>query len=315
MSGDNNSKPEKKGFPGGFLILMLGVFFLILIVQGVNSEKGAKISFSHQVEHLVNLDLIQPQDSKKIALNDNLVTFSGKFKDNLSDEGKARYRYLELLNSNHELQAKLSGIGQELNTYSQNVQDAADWFLHISGLKIPQGGYRVVGTAFDTEQRQNAIVITKLSDRNVTSLVDLQQQLAKLPENPSEEQLSFFNDELLTLVRGFRSPTLGIGTEEIKQKLQVLQKDLTSTPKSKALFQKTLTSLQAIVLELNKEDEGVRLLQLRSVRNYSTALKQYNADYEAFDKNNAELDKARQSVSQVIWFFDGKEISSRALEK
>ena len=315
MSSDNNSKPEKKGFPGGFLILMLGVFFVILIAQGMNSEKGAKVSFSHQVEHLVNLELIQPQDSSKVALNDNLVTFSGKFKDNLSDEGKARYRYLELLNSNHEMQATLNGLGQELNTLSQNVKDAADWFLHISGLVIPQAGYRVVGAVYDAEQRQNAIIITKLSDRNVTSLVDMQQRFAKIPENLSEEQLSSFNDDLLTLVRGFRSPILGIGNEEIKQSLQAMQKDLSSTPKSKELFAKTLSSLQGIVTALNKDEGGLRLLQLRSVRNYQTTLKQYNADYEAFDKNNAELDKARQSVSQVVWFFNNKELSSRSLEK
>ncbi|MES2199804.1 MAG: ATP-dependent zinc metalloprotease FtsH [Chlamydiota bacterium] len=315
MSNDNNSKPEKKGFPGGFLILMLGVFFVILIAQSMNAEKGAKVSFSHQVEHLVNLELIQPQDSSKVALNDNLVTFSGKFKDNLSEEGKARYRYLELLNSNHEIQATLNGIGQELNVLSQNLKDAADWFLHISGLVIPQAGYRVVGAVYDTEQRQNAVVITKLSDRSVVSLVDMQQKFAKLPENPSEEQLSSFSDELLTLVHGFRSPVLGIGNEEIKQSLQALQKDLSSAPKSKVQFGKALSSLQGIVTTLNKEEGGIRLLQLRSVRNYQTTLKQYNADCESFDKNNAELDKARQSVSQVVWFFNNKELSSRSLEK
>lgn len=315
MSNDNNSKPEKKGFPGGFLILMLGVFFLILIAQGMNSEKGAKVSFSHQVEHLVNLELIQPQDSSKIALNDNLVTFSGKFKDNLSEEGRARYRYLELLNSNHEMQSSLNGMAQELSTISQNVRDAADWFLKISGLVIPQAGYQVVSSVYDAEQRQNGIVITKVSDRRVVSLVEMQQMFAKLPENPSEDQLSSFNDELLVLVQGFRSPVLGIGNEEIKQSLQSIQKDLSSNPKNKEQFKKSLSSLQGIVTALNKEEGGIRLLQLRSVRNYQTALKQYSADYEAFDKNNAELDKARQSVGHVVWFFNGKELSSRSLEK
>jgi len=315
MSGDNNSKPSKKGFPGGFFILMTGALLVLFLIQGVNGEKGAKVSFSHQLEHLVNLDLIQPQESTKVALNDNLVTFSGKFKDNLTDEGKARYRYLELLGSNHELQGELGKIGVELTSLSQSVQDAGDSFLHLSGIKIPAGGYRIIGSVYDTEQRQNAIIITKLSDRNVTSLVDLQKAFDSLSDTSSEQEMSNFKDELLTLVRGFRSSVLGIGSEEIKQKLQGLQNDLSSSKVDKATFRSALASLQGIVTELNKEEGNVRLLQLRSVRNYNTLLKQYNLTYNNLDKNMAELDKARQSVSQVVWFFNGKELSTRSLEK
>lgn len=315
MSGDNNSKPTKKGFPGGLLILVLGVLFALLVIQGMNSETGAKVSFSHQVEHLVNLDLIQPQDSTKIALNDSLVTFSGKFRDQLSEEGKARYRYLELLQKNHELQGNLTKIGQELTTLSQNVKDAGDWFLHLSGITIPTGGYRIVGSIYDTEQRQNAIIITGLSNRSVTSLSDLQKMYAKLSDTSSEDEISSFNDALLGVIRGFRSSVLGIGSEEMKQSLQGLQKEFATTPKNKQSFQKALYSLQEMVNQLNKEQEGIRLLQLRSVRNYKSTLEQYNLVYNDFDKNSAELDKARQAVSQTVWFFGGKELSTRALEK
>ena len=98
MSGDNNNKSEKKGFPGGFLAFVVAVILIVLTMQNFNNEKSAKVSFSHQVEHLVNLDLIQKDESRKVALNDNLVTFTGKFKDQLSDDAKSRYRYLELLN-------------------------------------------------------------------------------------------------------------------------------------------------------------------------------------------------------------------------
>src|ERR1700687_368804 len=104
MSQDNKNKTEpKRGFPGNFILLLLATILVILTVQNLSSEKKAKVSFSHEVEHLVNLDLLQPGDSRKIALNDNLVTFSGKFKDRLSDESKVRYKFLELLNKNHQL--------------------------------------------------------------------------------------------------------------------------------------------------------------------------------------------------------------------
>jgi len=105
-------KPEsKRGFPGGFFIFLLAAILIILTVQNLGGDKTAKVAFSHQLEHLVNLDLIQKEDSRKIALNDNLVTFSGKFKDKQSDDAKARFRYLDLLNRNHELSGQ-NPLGQ-----------------------------------------------------------------------------------------------------------------------------------------------------------------------------------------------------------
>src|SRR5882672_11225688 len=103
MKNDNLKQEPKKGFPGGFFIFLLAAVLIILSVQNLNGGKLAKVSFSHEVEHLVNLDLIQKEESRKIALNDNLVSFSGKFKDKQSDDAKSRYRYLELLYRNHEL--------------------------------------------------------------------------------------------------------------------------------------------------------------------------------------------------------------------
>ncbi len=80
MSNDNMKPESKRGFPGGFFIFLLAAILIILTVQNLNGEKTAKVAFSHQIEHLVNLDLIQKEDSRKIALNDNLVTFSGNSK-------------------------------------------------------------------------------------------------------------------------------------------------------------------------------------------------------------------------------------------
>ena len=52
-------EPTKRGFPGGFFIVMLAVVLGILTLQNLSQEKTAKVSFSYQLEHLVNLDLIQ----------------------------------------------------------------------------------------------------------------------------------------------------------------------------------------------------------------------------------------------------------------
>src|SRR5579872_6093191 len=97
---------SKKGFPGGFLIFLLAAILIILGIQTFTSDHSAKVSFSHQVEHLSNLGLTVPEENRKIAQNENLVTFSGRFRDRLSEESTDRYRYLELLNRNHELVAE-----------------------------------------------------------------------------------------------------------------------------------------------------------------------------------------------------------------
>ena len=105
--GNDSKKPDgRKGISGGFFILLIAAVLAIFSVQNLSSQKTAKVGFSHQTEHLVNLDLLQKDENRKIALNDNLVTFTGKFKERLTDESKNRFRFLDLLYKNHELAEK-----------------------------------------------------------------------------------------------------------------------------------------------------------------------------------------------------------------
>ncbi len=323
MSNDSNSKPEKKGFPSGFFIFLLAVILVILAVQGMDNEATGKVSFSYQVEHLVNLDLIQPNASGKVALNDNLVTFSGRFRDNLTPEGLARYGYLELLNASHEQKAELDKIGTDLDVLRQKVAEAADWFLHLSGLPIPYGGYRVVSPVYDLESRKNAIIITKLLDMHVVSLVDLQKQLQQLSNNSTLDQISIFRGELLSLVQGFSSPVLGIGNDVMKQNLRDLEHKVIATEGATHLFiedQKDefafiIKSLSDIVAKLNEDHNNMRLLDLRSMRKYQALLGTYADNHNVYDTTEARLAKARKGLGQDVWFFNGKELSTVALEK
>ncbi len=318
MSTDNNPKSEKKGFPGGFFIFLLAALLIILVVQSVNNEPMAKVSFSHQVEHLVNLDLIQTQESRKVALNDNLVTFSGKFKDSLSDDAKVRDRYLDVLNSNHELTMELNSAESELGTLKPIVSNAADWFLKLSGLSIPEGGFRVVDPVYDTPTKYNSILISALSDRSVVNLQALLEKYKGFSTTSSQAELSDFESELNLLLQGFRSPSLGIGDENMKQTLKSLDQALSTgvTPEQKlVVYKNTLMSLTSIVSTLNKVHNNIRLIELRSVRSYKLELDRTISFEEELEKNLAQLEKARKSVSQVIWFFNNKELSTRALEK
>lgn len=321
MSNENKTKPDsKKGMPGGFFVFLLAAILIILTIQNLTNEKTATVSFSHQVEHLVNLDLLQKEESRKIALNDNLVTFSGRFRERQTDEGKARFRYLELLNHNHELTSEQEHLSQDLTTLRASVKESADWFLQLSGLPIPPGGYRVVDPVYDTADTENAIIISSLSDKHIVSLKELQKQFAQLSKDPQEAAVNAYDKELMTLVQGFRSPVLGIGNEPMKQQLRALEDQLgaiqgQSISEKLALYQTALTQLEGIVQDLGQESQNVRLLPLRSVRSYKAEMQQYATVSDELEKNEAQLDKARQSVANVIWFFNNKELSTKALEK
>ncbi len=326
MNDDNKSKSDpKRNIPGGFLVFLLAIVLLILTFQGMSTEKNAKVAFSHEVEHLVNLDLVQPQDSRKIALNENLVTFSGRFRDRLTDDAKVRFRYLELVNANHELLADKQIHDEEIASLRKQVHESALAFLRLSGLALPKGGYRVVDTIYNTPNETNAIVIKEIDRTDTVSLADLQVEYRSFNEGSSEEQLNQFGKQLLLLVQGFRSPLLGIGSEPLKVQLKTIEQttveantveeNALSIKQRLAAYRDSLNQLDLIVRDLDREQQGMRLLPLRSVRNYKEDLSQLATLTDELEKNDAQLDKARQAVSAVIWFFNNQELSSRALEK
>ncbi len=315
-------EPTKRGFPGGFFILMLAVVLGILTIQNLSQEKTAKVSFSHQLEHLVNLDLIQKEDNRKIALNDNLVSFSGKFKDKLGEEAKTRFRYLELLNRNHELTEQKKDLDQALVISRQTVKEAAQLFLFLSGQPVPKGGFLVVDPIYNTATEENSISIKSPADREITSLADLEKLFVSVSQNPTSASVTSFGRDLLTLIERFRSPALGVGVETTKEQLKALDTEVSavlngdkSLEEQLASYRSSLVQMNGVIAELNSEQNNMRLTQLRSVRAYKAQLEQSAYVAEELEKNEVQLDKARQSVANVTWFFNNQELSTRALEK
>ncbi len=324
MSNDNSKPEPKKGFPGGFFIFLLAAILVILTLQNLSNEKTGKVAFSYQIEHLVNLDLVQKEDSRKIALNDNLVTFTGKFKDRQTDDAKARFRYLELLNRNHELSGEEKDLDAELSSSKKAVSDAADLFLHLSGLPIPKTGYRVIDPVYNSASRENEVVIKQLSDKDFVSYADLEKLYPQVAQGQNPVAVAAFGKDLLTLVEGFRSHALGIGNEGMKSDLRNMEQVVAeasnlqapqSVQEQLAAYRSVLDQLNAVIADLDKNQQNVRLLQLRSVRTYKAQLEQFNYVTEELEKNDAQLDKARQAVANVTWFFNNQELSTKALEK
>lgn len=318
---DENKQDFKKNFSNGFIWFLMAAFLLALMVQNLIESKFAKVSFNYQLEHLVNLDLIQPEDSRKTA-TDNLVTFSGKFRDRLTEEGKRRYKFLELLNTNHELEVDKQRLDSELVNLAEKAVDASDLFLILSGIPLPKDGYLVVDDQYHSQDKDNSIIVRTLPSKNMQSLTDVESQLAEIKEHPNEADLKQFGLSLAELVRNFRSPTLGIGNELLKQNLRQIDQELNQLNQAKEFitnstskYETLLNQLRGIVIKLDRMDDNIRLSELRAIRNYNIALGEYNTLVKKLDENQAQLDKARQAVSGVIWFFNNRELSTRSLEK
>ena len=319
---DDNKQDFKKGMSNSFVWFLMAAFLFALMVQNFIETKFAKISFSYQLEHLVNLQLIQPEDSHKIALNDSLVTFSGKFRDRLTDEGKARFKYLELLNSNHELKGDLARFKTELSNFKTKIYDSANLFLQLSGIPLPKGGYIVVDDFYNSPEEDHRVVITNLPKSNIESLAELQTEFSQAQQDPSNTVLKNLGHGVSELLRNFRSPTLGIGSETIKQTLKNAEKEVADANTQEMtsaqrlnVYGKALENVQAVVDELNEEENHIHLSKLRSVRSYKEALEEYSQTNTRLADNQIQLDKARQSVLNVIWYFNNQELTTRALEK
>ncbi len=320
MANEKNSKDSKRGFPGGFIVFLLAAIVIMLTVQSLTSDRLGKVSFSHQVEHLINLHLTVPEENHKIAQNDNLVTFGGKFREKTSEESEERYRYLELLNTNHELTTRQETLTHDIDLSRKSVTDAADLFLQLSGQSIPRGGYVVVGPLYDTAQSENSIVVHSLGDRDPVNFNDVQSAFMRAQQAPNQSNVDELGKEMRSLVANLRSPALGIGTESIKQDLKGLDQKLSkasdrSFDQQISTYRLGLNKISNIIGEINSEEDGVRLHHLRSVRNYVKELQEYGEVSQGLETNVVRLDKARQKVTNVIWYFNNQELSTRALEK
>jgi cell division protease FtsH len=312
MSDDKKTEP-KRNFSNSLILIVMGVILALIIVQNFLETKVAHVSFSYQLEPLVNLDLIQPEESRKTAATGNLVTFSGRFRERLTDEGKNRYKYLELLDQSHELTLDKAQTLQQLDNLKKRVQDAAMLFLRIMGKSVPASGYTVVDETFDTTDRENHIIVKKVQDKSVIGLTELQQKVASATTEQEQQEAV---DAFESLVHTLRSPLLGIGNENIKLNLRQIDTKLTNAGGTAfEVVKQELPKVAQILTQIDAEVDHVRLTQLRTVRSYKEALDHLSATIARIEDNKAKLDKARQSVGQVVWFFNNQEVSTRALEK
>ncbi|MBT3393867.1 MAG: ATP-dependent zinc metalloprotease FtsH [Waddliaceae bacterium] len=313
MAGEKK-QDNKKNMPGGLLFFIIITILIVMVVQTSLGDKKANVAFSHQVEHLVNLELVQDDMSKKVAIgSDNLVTFSGKFREMTTEEGEKRFVYLKSLDIRHALADKNEMLSYDLDAYKEEAKKAAETFLMLIGRSTGKEGYTVVGDGYDTQGRDNSIIIEKLSDSENINLYDLRKEYPSI-KKASQEKYKEFVEKVGALVANFRAPILGIGDEAIKEKLSALADDANNATTAEE-HGNILDTLQDIATTIEISDNGVRLYALRSVRSYVDVLKDFTLIAIDIADNAEKLAKTRDDVDDVVWFFNDDELSTRALER
>ena len=322
MSKDKKMKPEsKKNFPTVFFFLLFGVIFGVVAIQNFLVAKKARVNFSHQLEHLVNLKLIYPEDSRKVALNDNLVSFSGRFYESAPAESQVRYHYLELINQRHQLNFDLHETNKNLAHLAKEVENSINWFSAISGSPIPETGYLISPSVEWGEFSLPAFIVHGENNGQIINLRALEKRFSTLPSS-HYDSLRTFGSDLYELIGKYLSPALGIGSDALKRELKDLYQQVESsltqamdTEQLRTLYQKVLGSLLRVSSSLSLPESGNQFEQLRSVRLYREERSKYEKLIEDSHINQAQLDKIRGELNQVIWYFNNQELSSRALEK
>lgn len=316
MSNGDRQNEGKRGFPGGMLLILLLALFVIMLVQSFGAQHSGKVGFSYQLEHLVNLDLIRPEDSAKTALNDRLVSFSGRFRDQFTDTGRQRWTYLETLNQRmgqKEQQQRLEG---SLSNNRDAVTQAATYYLQVTGTVLPASGYTVVNAE---GAEMPALQITALPPFEGVNMVQLDASLLALQEQLTADRVASSRDMLLKVIDELRSPVLGIGQESIKTELRNLAEqteklNISDLPAAQQHLQQSVADLKTTLADMGKMEHGSRLNALRSVRDYRTTVSQLQALQQASIQTIAKLDRAREALGNQTWFYRDQELSSRQLE-
>ncbi len=314
MANSNDPQP-KKGIPGGFLVFIFAVILLILTLQSVSTGKNGRVAFSHQLEHLENLHLVDRDQNRKVAVNDNLVTFSGRFLDSVTEEGENRYQYLKLLNEQKQLSLEKSELNTSLDNLQARVVAAANYFLAISADPVPKSGYVVIDRSFDTKDRMNSVIIEKAPSLNQVNLQELETEYRTIS---SSVGLASLKENLLTLIQLYQSPSLGLGSSSLKKELSELKlqtENISTSFSSMNPLGEALRRLRKVSDTIGAKKSGIRLQALRSVRLYEENVAEYTVIAKELQDKAPMLKKARAKVANVIWFFNNKEVTTNTLEK
>ena len=313
MKQENKNPEQRKGIPAALIFFIIGAFVL-LMMKNSNTDERASVSFSHQIEHLVNLDLLEPKQNNKVAINENLVTFSGKFRDKKTEESIRRYRFLELLDTHNSLRENKKEVLNKLDSSEKQMKSAVKYFYQISGKVADMSSVVIL-----SESEKNGVILpeVKLSLKGIkpfaVNLAEVEALYKKFGRDAREKDTEVLGSQLKELVNGYRSKELGIGAKRLKDML-ARSAYLLETDPSITTYGIVINNLNKVNKSLMAKTDNIELYDLRTVRNYLDERSQFATIAYKYDNNFLRLKKSEEKVNNVIWYFNNSEISSKRLE-
>lgn len=311
MAQENKPPGNRKGIPGILIFFIIGAFALLLM-RNTSPETAANVSFSHQIEHLVNLDLLHTDANHKVAINENLVTFSGKFRDKKTEEGKRRFRFLSLLEEHNQLKLQKSTLQEKMDVANKQMQASALYFYELIGVSPSSSTTIIPKSELNGVELSDAEVNLKDMKKVHFNLQSVNTLYESAVRNGGGRDLKILKKQLVELVSAFRSSKLGIGEIKLKESLKEADTLLTGDADI-STYGKVLAHLKKVSRTLQSSVNGVTLYGLRSVRNLMERRSDYLRVDSEYINNTAKLAKSESKVANVVWFFNDKEVSSKGL--
>lgn len=320
----DSQKDPKKPFPRGILILFFSILMLMFFAtNNYSTNKIAAVSSSYQLEHLVNLELIAMDKSRKVSINDRLVTFSGRFKKKREIESQSKFDYLDLLQQRHQLAAGQAETVRSAKRAKSKVLLSADFFLNMMGRdrnELERDGYLLDAGADDVLKTFPPLILRSLSARFLVTLAEVKESFEHL------HQKDLASCDLLKvkrrgkeLIDQFNSPTLALmGQDKLRAQKLKSSWDAIDWDNIGSLGEKgasIISDLESICRDLDNWQGSRRLVCTAPMRDYANLLKQFVDDQFTLDKTDQRLENARKEVQSATWYFNDSALSTRALER
>ena len=306
---------EKKNIGGGLGLFLLAVLVAVMYMQSFFDAKLAKVSFSYQLEHLVNLDLVKAEESKKTATASNLVNFSGKFQESLSDTARHRFHYLELTKQLQDLEKQRHDLTTERDTLKAQALEAIHLYAQLWQFEVPASGLVIYAAPGEKVSDSSVIFEKKSVAQPLSSWQQMKERASKHPISAS------YVSELIDWFGWLGSPKLGIADDQMKQSLRAATRELEQlgdsqdvSRVSRAVENALSTSFQ-VLSALDNSDADWRFSQLRSIRELKEVTKRLALTQDRYEQIAAQQAREKHLVLSTVWFVNNKELSSAGLEK
>ena len=335
---------SKSGF--GIFIFIGAVVAGAFLLQLALDTQVPRVSFGHQVEHLVNLELVDTGSLKKSATSDNLVNFEGQFKETIGEGARTKFAFVEHIHRINELNKAIAQEQSAEKKLQERCFESAAASIWLFDESVPSQGLGIAtSSSLDflllgeqvSEKTLAPFFITlmpeKMSEYSSKGAKKLKSttRYPQLQTTYSTLSMHSKKDDLVQLLQGTKlfledliAPPIALSSKDSKELVQrlltqiqlVLDKGIDDkTVTNGSLYQllkESFEMLKNVKQGLFSLEDGLRFSTTRSLREYKNHL----ATLRARLIEIVEIERQMQRVQldpQTRWYFGDKELSSQQL--